>query len=299
MKKFLPGLLFSGFFSPLFLLAQNPLPEGTLDAPKSAVWDPTTTTWFVSNLGGGYTLAKDGIGWISRFNRQGQLTDARWLDGLDAPTGMAVSEGSLFVVDRGRLLEVDIATAAISKQHDLENSVFLKSVVAASDGTVYLSDATANRIYRMLPGEAPEVWITNPKLESPTGMVLDGDNLIVASSGPMADPETFESKRPGTLLTINLKNREIRNLTDGKPIASFDGITKDGDDFFATDWAGGRLLQISKSGEMQVVLSGLWQIAGLGYCPEFDTLALPILSENRVLFLRLGSLRSKGSVSSD
>jgi hypothetical protein len=39
-----------------------------LDAPEAAYWHAESQTWLVSSLGGGLSLARDGIGWLARYD---------------------------------------------------------------------------------------------------------------------------------------------------------------------------------------------------------------------------------------
>jgi hypothetical protein len=38
-----------------------------LDAPEATYWHAGSQTWLVSSLGGGLSLARDGIGWLVRY----------------------------------------------------------------------------------------------------------------------------------------------------------------------------------------------------------------------------------------
>lgn len=51
---------------------------------------------------------------------------------------------------------------------------------------------------------------------------------------------------------------------------------------------GGRLLRIAKTGEAREVLAGFYQLADLGYDPTGHTLAMPVMSDHRLIFLHLG-----------
>lgn len=62
----------------------------TLDAPESAYFDEGSQAWYVSSLGGGsVTLEEDNYGWISKLDKNGKIIKSRWVEGLNAPTGMA------------------------------------------------------------------------------------------------------------------------------------------------------------------------------------------------------------------
>ena len=82
-------------------LADSQVP---LDAPESAHWHAPSQSWYVSSLGGGMSVERDGIGWISRYSAAGQLLEALWVEGLDAPTGLTSHGGMLYAVDRAGVL---------------------------------------------------------------------------------------------------------------------------------------------------------------------------------------------------
>ena len=121
-------------------------------------------------------------------------------------------------------------------------------------------------------------------------MWVDGNDLIVATWGPMTNEATFEVSKKGTLLKVNRKTKEIQPIGEGKPIASFDGVVKYGDYYLATDWVGGRLLKISESGEVTELLTGFNQFADLGIDPENGIIMIPEMSKNRFIVLNLEAM---------
>lgn len=262
-----------------------------LDAPEAAYWHAESKTWFVSNLGGGLSLARDGIGWLARYDDQGRLVDPRWVEGMDAPTGIAAVGNLVYVADRNGVHEIDVNQAKILRTIEIPGSQFLNDVAAAPNGDLFVSDFEANRVYRLNRDRKPEIWLESNRLENPNGLIVDGDDLVIATWGPMTDPKTFAVKHPGTILKANLRSRKLVPLLTGDPIASFDGIVQVGGNYFATDWPNGRLLRISKAGAVQEVLTGFYQLADLGYDPTSKTLAMPVMSENQLIFLRLGALK--------
>jgi hypothetical protein len=52
--------------------------------PESAYWDATTDSWYVSNMAGS-PIDHDGVGWISKLDRCGNIVEEKWVDGLNAP----------------------------------------------------------------------------------------------------------------------------------------------------------------------------------------------------------------------
>jgi hypothetical protein len=53
------------------------------------------------------------------------------------------------------------------------------------------------------------------------------------------------------------------------------------------------LLRISAEGEVQEVLTGFHQLADLGYNPDKKTIAMPVMSDSRLIFLHLEALKDE------
>ena len=260
--------------------------EPVLDAPENAYWHAGSQSWFVSNLGGGLSLEVDGYGWVSRFDAAGKVVAPRWVDNLDAPTGMGAVGDRLYVADRGRVHVIDVPSAQIVETIPLPGAEFVNDVAARPDGIVFVSDTATNRIYRIADGAA-SIWLESEALQGPNGLWLDGDALVVAAWGPMTDIKTFATKHLGTLLRVDLDSKAVQPVGAGAPIANFDGVVMVGDDYYATDWTRGRLLRIDREGGVTVVMSGFNQLADLGYDPARKVLGLPVMSDNRLILLFL------------
>ena len=262
-----------------------------LDNPENALWDDTSKSWFISCLGGEkVTIEKDGYGWITRLDSMGNVISNRWIEGLDAPTGMASYKNLLYVADRGVLVEIDILKGTIIRKINLPNSEFANDVAAAPNGDIYVSDTFTNSIYKLPKNKNIEIFVKNDILECPNGLWIDRKNLIVATWGPMTNRATFETSRKGTLMRINLKTKEIEPIGKGLPIANFDGVVKYGEFYYATDWTGGRLLKISEEGNVEEVISGFSQLADLGINIKKGIIMIPEMSKNRFIFFNLKSL---------
>ncbi|MWW23207.1 TIM barrel protein [Algibacter lectus] len=261
-----------------------------LDNPENAYWDSISKSWFISNLGGEkVTLEKDGYGWITRLDENGNIISNRWIEGLNAPTGMASYKNLLYVGDRGVLVEINISTGEIIRKINLPNSEFINDVAASRNGDIYISDTFTNTIYKLPEGGNIEIFVKNDLLEYPNGLWVDKNELIVATWGPMTNRATFETSKKGTLKTINLKTKKISPIGKGLPIANFDGVIKYGPYYYATDWTGGRLLKINKKGDVKEVISGFSQFADLGIDTKKGRIMIPEMSKNRFIFYNLKS----------
>jgi len=188
----------------------------------------------------------------------------------------------LYVADRGCLVEIDITSAKIIRRIHLAGSQFINDVAAAPNGDIFISDTFTDTIYRLTRNGKMEVFFASKRLEYPNGLWVDGNKLIIATWGPMINRATFETSRKGTLKSLDLTTKKLSNIGAGLPIANMDAVVKYGENYYASDWVGGRLLQIDKEGKVKVLLTGFSQFADLGLNKQTGTLMMPEMSSNRV-----------------
>jgi hypothetical protein len=264
--------------------------EKAYDAPDQAVWHAPSKTWFISNLGGGISLEKDNYGWITRTDEKGKIIDPFWIGknkGMHAPSGMIATKEFLYVCDRDGVHQINIAMQKITAFYPLLGGEFINDIAMASNGDLYISDFFGNRIYK-LPADTrkAEVWLETDALQAPDGLYMDNDKLIVACWGILSKPGTFETSKPGDLLSIDLKTKEITTLV--KNVGNLEGITKAGKYFYITDWAAGKLLKVDAKKKTVVdFISGLSNPTDPNYAPELNTIAFPQHGTNQVLFINL------------
>ena len=84
--------------------------------PESVVQDPATGSIYVTNIAGAI-MQKDGNGFIARLRPDGTIIEREWVKGLNAPTGMALHDRTLFVADVDELIEINVASGEIAKRH--------------------------------------------------------------------------------------------------------------------------------------------------------------------------------------
>jgi hypothetical protein len=144
-----------------------------LAQPESAVVDPATGAIYVSNINGAI-MQKDGNGFIAKLNGDGKIVTRDWVKGLDAPTGLALHDRTLYAVDIDQLVEINAASGAIVKRYPAKSALFLNDVVAGPDGVVYASDTPTNTIWRLKDGSF-EPWLANDNLDNPNGLLVQGD----------------------------------------------------------------------------------------------------------------------------
>ncbi len=259
------------------------------DAPDQVVWHAASNTWFVSNLGGGISLEKDGYGWISRTDAKGNVIAPFWIgkkEGMHAPSGMTITDEYLYVVDRDGVYIIDIVKQEVSSFIPIKDGLFLNDIARASNGDLYVSDFFGNKIYKIAADtNKPEIWIESDRLEAPDGLYMEDDSLIVASWGILSKPNSFDTSKLGDLLSIDLKTKKISVLV--KEVGNLEGIAKAGKHYYITDWASGKLLKVNaKKGEVIEFISGLKNPTDPNFSKELNTLAFPQHGTNQVLFVK-------------
>jgi DNA-binding beta-propeller fold protein YncE len=225
--------------------------DTVFEQPESVVLNADRQSFFVSNVNGDPNET-DGNGYISQMSLTGEIIEQHWLDGFDAPKGLAVVGNNLYVADIKQLVVVDIKNKKITQRYLAPYAKFLNDVAVDNDGNVYVSDMMTNTIHRLMHGSF-NVWLRNEQLEAPNGLLVEDDQLIVASWGNMTDG--IVTAIPGHLKTIDIKTKNISSLGDQTPVGNLDGVEPDGNgNYYVTDWVGGRLIHIQPSGISKTLL---------------------------------------------
>jgi len=249
--------------------------------PESAVPDVTAGMIYVSNVAGN-PADKDGNGFISKLSLDGKMVTEKWITGLDAPKGLALYGGRLFVADIDKLVEIDIAAGTIAASHEAVGAKLLNDVTADDDGGIYVSDWVGNAIWRYADGTF-EKWLESDKLMSPNGLLVEGDRLIVAGWGTEIGAD-YSTKAPGHLLQVSIPDKTISDLGNGKPVGNLDGLEAyDDDTYLVTDWVAGKVFQIDQKGNAKVLLTLKQGTADLNFDPETRIAVIPLMVEGKVV----------------
>jgi sugar lactone lactonase YvrE len=255
-----------------------------LDAPESALTDPSRGVIYVSNVNG-QAGAADGNGYIAKLSADGKMLDQHWVTGLNAPKGLALHDGKLYAADITKLVVVDTGTGKVVATYDAPGSAFLNDVTAADDGRIFVSDMAKDQIW-VLNGPVFELWLQDPALQNPNGLLAAPDHLVVAAWGEM-NPQDFSTKVPGHLKTVDYKTKKITDLGT-EPIGNLDGLEADGQGgYLVTDWVKGALYRIDSSGKAQMLMDLDQGSADLHYDPNAKLAIIPIMKDNAVAAYRL------------
>jgi len=155
---------------PLWIATGFSEPEGVALSPDGA--------YFISNVGG-EEVARDGAGWISKVAANGEIITERFIDGLNAPKGMAVSDGFLYVADIDEVRTFDAVSGEAGAVIPIPGGVFLNDATVWQD-EIYVSDSGTGRIWR-LSAEGPVVWREGEDLNGVNGLLGDGARMLIST----------------------------------------------------------------------------------------------------------------------
>ena len=251
---------------------------GGMDTPESAYMDAGSGYIFVSQIAG-TPDGRDGNGRIVQLSGDGDLVSDSWVTGLNAPKGLRSHDGILWTADIDEVIGVEIATGEIVSRVAVEGAQFLNDVAVGGDGTVYVSDMAASRIYAVRDG-AVEVFAEGEELEYPNGLLVDGDRLIVGAWGrPEAD---FSTPVPGRLFALDLETKE-KTLITPDPFGNIDGVESDGrGGFIVTDFNAGKVMRVAADGTVVDLAQFGTGTADLAFLAGENLAIVPHMMENRV-----------------
>ncbi len=251
-----------------------------IKAPESAYFDKQTGNIYLSQVGEGGGLGKDGDGVISVLKPDGSVVNPRWFAGLNAPKGLRSTGGVLWVADIDRLVGINIENATTQAIHEIEGAKFLNDVAVTARGSVLVSDMLASTIYA-LQGDKISKVASGVELDSPNGLLVSGGTLYIAGWGRDIRG-AFDALVLGRRLARDLRTRKVTPVTKAT-VGNLDGVELDGKGgFLVTDWIEGAVLHISSKGAVTSVLDLPKGSADIAYLPAKKLLVVPQMLENKV-----------------
>jgi len=240
--------------------------------PESVCYYPDSSFFFVSNING-KPLENDGNGFISVLDADGKILELQWISGLNAPKGMGIYRGKLYVTDINRVAKIDIATRTIEIFYEFPKAQFLNDIAIDASGNVYISDMISSKIYRIANG-LKQVWMEDPALVSPNGLYVEGEELLVGCDNK--------------ILRIEIKFKRINEWIS--ETGGIDGLKAIGQgQYLFSDWQGSvYLVNADKTIEkiLDTSASGI-NAADIEYIPATRLLLVPTFNDNRVVAYEL------------
>jgi hypothetical protein len=254
--------------------------------PESVLHDTGSDLYLVSNINGA-PLDKDDNGFIARVSPEGRVTELKWIDGasddvtLNAPKGMAIVAGTLYVADIDTIRLFDRTTGAAKGEVPVAGATFLNDVAPAPGGGVYFTDSGlkagasgfepsgSDAVYRLAADGSVKAILEGPDLEAPNGIAVDGDRVLV----------------------VTFRGRELYAIEGGKrqalatlPAGSLDGLARLPDGRWAvSSWQSKTVYAGPAEGPFAPILTDVQAPADIGVDAKRDRLLVPKFLDDEVL----------------
>ncbi|MBB6327147.1 hypothetical protein FHS59_002775 [Algoriphagus iocasae] len=240
----------------------------TLTTCESVLYDANTGNLYVSNIEGTPT-DKDGKGSISILDKNGTIVNQEWVTGLNAPKGMAISDGKLYVTDIDELVEIDLESGEITNKYPVEGAEFLNDA-AAYNGKIYFTGMNKGLLHVLDEGVVSTVSEGNASLN---GVAVSSDGKIYGLDG--SGLKMFNADGSSTMLNTTVTGGDgLIILGDGNYVAS-----KWVGEIYFVSGDGQTLLLDTKAEESNT--------ADVGFIPEENLVLVPTFMKNKVVAYKL------------
>ena len=245
-----------------------------LRTPESVLIDLERNILYVSNVNLN-PWEKDGNGFISKMDMQGNITELKWIEGLHAPKGMGILGNSLFIADIDALVEANIETGEIINKIQFDGEPQLNDISVGENGVVYVSGSNSQKIYALENGKVSE-FFQGEEGERFNGLYWEEDRMLLITSASSQFKE------------INHDTKEVNIIAEN--MGHGDAIAPVGDGgYLTTSWAG-KIFYISADGET-TILSDTEDLnenaADFDYSIENKILYVPTFFNNQVKAYKL------------
>jgi hypothetical protein len=254
-----------------------------LSSPESVLYDAASDRYLVSNVNGNPT-DHDNNGFISVLSPSGEITALKWIEGgkngvkLDAPKGLALVKGTLYVADISVVRTFDARTGAPRGNIAVPGSTFLSDLVAGDDGKIYLTDAgppqgefdgSGTEAVYVIKGNHARPLAKGSELGRPDGLAWSDKGPVIS---PFGSDEIYRLDAHG-------KRQEVTKL----PAGGLAGIVKLADDgYLVASWQTSSIYRGKLGGTFEVALAGQKSPADIGYDTKRARLLVPHFTEGTV-----------------
>jgi sugar lactone lactonase YvrE len=251
--------------------------------PESVLYDEAGDRYLVSNING-TPFDVDNNGFVSVLSPDGQVTTLKWIEGgknkakLDAPKGLAIAKGVLYVADITTVRMFDAKSGAPKGEVKIAGATFLNDLTAGPDGKVYVSDSGlkagasafeptgTDAVYVIEGGKAKAIAKT-PDLGKPNGLVVTDKGVVVVTWS-------------GEVYRLDAKGAKVD--VSKAPKGALDGVVSVGDSLLVSSWEGSAIYRGKLGGTYDAVLTDQKAPADIGYDTKRGRVLVPHFTEDTV-----------------
>ncbi len=249
-----------------------------LNTCEAVRYDSEKNIIYVSNIGGVPPSKKDSDGSMSIINLEGKIIDQNWVTGIDAPKGVSYFKNKLYVTDIDNVAKIDLETGVVEKKYTVENSVFLNDLDIDTNGDVYFTDSSDDKIYKLV-NDNLSLWL-DLKGVNPNGILVEKDRILVV---------LFSA---GDFIAIDKKTQKRTVIANG--IVGGDGIVPVKDGYLVSSWKGevyfvGSNTSSTKAVKILDTKDQNLNAADIGIIPNKNILLVPTFFGNKVVAYKINT----------
>lgn len=176
--------------------------------------------------------AKDGDGRIVKLDKKGNILQASlFREKLNAPKGIAINKGILYLTDIDRLLAFDLKTQALLFEINLgKDTAFLNDIAVLDNNTLYVSATDKNALYKVsLKDKSYSEVKTDKAILGINGLFCykNANRIYVNGIGE-------NNKANGVVGYINLKDNTFHQVIQSEGL--YDGIWISDNVLYVSNW---------------------------------------------------------------
>lgn len=277
--------------APALTEANQPAPPTPLiritqgvSTPESVWHDLDADRYLVSNINGSPVDA-DNNGFIMEVSPDGTVTREKFISGganqvkLDAPKGLGIFKGVLYVTDITVVRKFDSRTGAPKGEIPVSGATFLNDLAIGPNGKVYVSDSglkmengnfasTGTDAVYVIEKDKPKIIAKSPELGQPNGLLVVAQGVLV---------NTFGSDE-----LYRLDDKGVRHDVTKLPGGGLDGITGTPDALYVSSWKSSAIYKGKLGGPFEVLFAGLGGAADISLDVKRNRMIVPRFMDNAV-----------------
>lgn len=238
--------------------------EGELCEPETVLALPDDTL-LVSNV----CVSKPvGEGFLTLISAEGDVLDWRVVDDLDAPLGMALVDGLLYVVDNNQVRIFEWPGFKPRSTISLDTKV-ANDIAVSRDRTMYVTDTARHEVVMVTPGLDLSRLTGEAQFKGANGIHVENEDLYVGGE---------------FLWHVDLRDDTVTRIGPDW-LMDIDGIEMETDGTLQITPVGGPLVRLGE--EIQVLGGEGVSSANHGYAPNLNLALIPTGYDNTVIAIKL------------
>jgi hypothetical protein len=226
--------------------------------PESVLYDATSNSLYVSNMG---------LGSVVRIDTNGKVIKKEVVAGLNSNKGSALFNGLLYTAETSAIAVIDVNKGVIVKRIPVEGAIMLNDVAMDAKGAIYVSDTRSGKVYK-IESDKPTVYLEN--MPGANGLLTVNTDLYVLTSTSFQKVDA---------------NKTITKVADGFE-SGLDGIVMVGENEFIISNYQGILYYVKADGTKQLLLdtrTNRIMANDISYNSKTKTLYVPSFGTNRII----------------